>query len=1175
VALQIGELFVNIKANMSELKRNLDQARQDSERAGNAIGDALKKGFGFAAGMAGFQGLSSALHELAQSALDFGGTMQKVKVLSDATNEEMKQLTDTALKMAPAMGFKATEAAEGLQELAASGFTAQQMAVMLPAVMSAAAASGEKLSLASELVASQLHSFGMEASQAGHIADVLAKASNISAIGMQDLNYSLKYAGPVAHAVGVSFEELGAAIAVMGNNGIKGEQAGTTLRSSIESLINPSREARDTMAALGISVKDSQGNLLPLATILGTFQEKLQNATSAQKAQAVAMIFGKEAASGMLSLIAAGPDKLKEFTKELENSAGSSKKAAEEMNNNFGGSLKKLQGTIQAVAVDIEKTLDPILKSVTDSLNKMFSSLKNSDEFKTSLSQSASTIASVFKLVVENSDKVILAIKAISSAFVAMRVVAVLNIATIAKALETLKLLLLSTRGWVGIAAAAFVVLEDSAGKNLYGIGDKQRSLGEFFVQSWKLMVNNALIIWYGFCQLVNQTANGIFKVINGIGKAFGSAGDLINTKWIDEQKAHLEGLVQESDKLANSVGDAGAKVAEAFSSWKTPGDPNADFQSLDSASYNTKADQIAGLGDAFKGLGADASAAMPEVSGLGSLLDDIGQKSKKGAKDSREEWEKLSDALQSSLRVIQAQWQLTTIEMGANAEQTKKLEAELSSLNDQYYIQNQIVEEARQGYETMLATKGIAAKETAEAADAYAKESKTLADMKDRMDEINLTLAKHEEIVNKLRDDISNLNILHETQLAKLAATATKVDELRLKQKQLNEDLTKQADLIKALTTEYEAVKAAKGEDSNETRKAYTELIKAQSEEAKMRKELRDTDKSFKEQANNVKELRDKLTDLTTKYDEVIKKQKDDLADALSDYAKKVLETNKKLADDEKKLTDDFKKTLNDRAKSLSDFVGLFEAVQPKQVSGTQLLNNLKGQVDTFEGWQKNIQTLAAKGVDQGLIAELKEMGPKSASEVAALTTLTDTQLQQYVALWKQKTQDARTEATNQLQQQNAETQQKILDLRTQANTQLEEYRKEWAKKNEEIRSNTQKEINEINKSYKEITEKSKDYGVNMMLNFIDGAKSKFADLQKMLSETVDTISSYMSMVGISTPAINMPSVAKVGSSVSNSSSQTYTVNNLGGIQLQYGSSSDVVDQLLRELQKKGVKLQ
>jgi DNA repair exonuclease SbcCD ATPase subunit len=512
---------------------------------------------------------------------------------------------------------------------------------------------------------------------------------------------------------------------------------------------------------------------------------------------------------------------------------------------------------------------------------------------------------------------------------------------------------------------------------------------------------------------------------------------------------------------------------------------------------------------------------------------------------------------------------------MGANAEQTKKLEAELSSLNDQYYIQNQIVEEARQGYETMLATKGIAAKETAEAADAYAKESKTLADMKDRMDEINLTLAKHEEIVNKLRDDISNLNILHETQLAKLAATATKVDELRLKQKQLNEDLTKQADLIKALTTEYEAVKAAKGEDSNETRKAYTELIKAQSEEAKMRKELRDTDKSFKEQANNVKELRDKLTDLTTKYDEVIKKQKDDLADALSDYAKKVLETNKKLADDEKKLTDDFKKTLNDRAKSLSDFVGLFEAVQPKQVSGTQLLNNLKGQVDTFEGWQKNIQTLAAKGVDQGLIAELKEMGPKSASEVAALTTLTDTQLQQYVALWKQKTQDARTEATNQLQQQNAETQQKILDLRTQANTQLEEYRKEWAKKNEEIRSNTQKEINEINKSYKEITEKSKDYGVNMMLNFIDGAKSKFADLQKMLSETVDTISSYMSMVGISTPAINMPSVAKVGSSVSNSSSQTYTVNNLGGIQLQYGSSSDVVDQLLRELQKKGVKLQ
>ncbi|MFS0780098.1 hypothetical protein [Bacillus sp. 1P06AnD] len=165
------------------------------------------------------------------------------------------------------------------------------------------------------------------------------------------------------------------------------------------------------------------------------------------------------------------------------------------------------------------------------------------------------------------------------------------------------------------------------------------------------------------------------------------------------------------------------------------------------------------------------------------------------------------------------------------------------------------------------------------------------------------------------------------------------------------------------------------------------------------------------------------------------------------ADYLTKVQTLNQQLIDEEKKLNDEYDKALEDRAKSLYSFVGLFDEITKKSVSGTTLLKNLQDQVSAFEDWQRNLAELAAKGIDQGLLAELQDMGPKAGAEIAALNSLTSDQLTQYVDLWKAKNQLAKEEALKELSSLKVETAQKIEELRADAAVKLLGYQEEWRK--------------------------------------------------------------------------------------------------------------------------------
>ena len=173
---------------------------------------------------------------------DFEAQMSRVQAIAGATKEELKLLTDQAIDLGAKTSFSATEAAAGMENLASAGFTTQEIMEAMPGLLDLAASSGAELATASEIAASAIRGFGLEANKSAHVADVFAEASARTNAQVEDMGEAMKYVAPVAKTVGINIEEAAAAIGIMSDAGIKGSQAGTTLRSGLTRIIKPTKQ---------------------------------------------------------------------------------------------------------------------------------------------------------------------------------------------------------------------------------------------------------------------------------------------------------------------------------------------------------------------------------------------------------------------------------------------------------------------------------------------------------------------------------------------------------------------------------------------------------------------------------------------------------------------------------------------------------------------------------------------------------------------------------------------------------------------------------------------------------------------------------------------------------------------------------------------------------------------
>lgn len=313
-----------------------------------------------------------------KKSIDFDDTMRKVKATSGATGDEFNQLRIKALQMGRDTKFTASESAEAMNYMALAGWDTKDMLKGIGGVMDLAAASGEDLASVSDIVTDNLTAFGMKAKDSTHFADVLAQTSSKANTDVRGLGEAFKYAAPVAGALGYTIEDTSVAIGLMSNAGIKGEKAGTALRTMFTNLSKPTKAMKDEMDKLGISITDSNGEMLPMRDVLDQLRGKMGGLSKDQQAAAASTIFGKEAMSGALAVINASDEDYKKLTKSIDGSKGASKRMAKEMEGGIGGAMRKMKSAIESLAISLGDALAPMLykaaKWITSLANK-FSNL--------------------------------------------------------------------------------------------------------------------------------------------------------------------------------------------------------------------------------------------------------------------------------------------------------------------------------------------------------------------------------------------------------------------------------------------------------------------------------------------------------------------------------------------------------------------------------------------------------------------------------------------------------------------------------------------------------------------------------------------------------------------------------------------------------------------------------
>ncbi|MCO4341396.1 phage tail tape measure protein [Staphylococcus agnetis] len=301
-----------------------------------------------------------------KKSIDFDDSMRKVKATSGATGSEFQQLRDKALEMGAKTKFSASESADGLNYMALAGWDTKDMLGGIDGVMQLAAASGEDLGQVSDIVTDSLTAFGMKAKDSGHFADVLAQTSSKANTDVRGLGEAFKYAAPVAGALGYTVEDTSIAIGLMSNAGIKGEKAGTALRTMFTNLSKPTGDMEKKMDELGISITDSNGNMLPLRDVMDQLRGKFKNLSKEQQANAASTIFGKEAMSGALAIINASDEDYQKLTKSIDGSKGAANRMSKEMEGGIGGSLRQMKSAIESLAISIGDVMAPYIKKLAE-----------------------------------------------------------------------------------------------------------------------------------------------------------------------------------------------------------------------------------------------------------------------------------------------------------------------------------------------------------------------------------------------------------------------------------------------------------------------------------------------------------------------------------------------------------------------------------------------------------------------------------------------------------------------------------------------------------------------------------------------------------------------------------------------------------------------------------------
>lgn len=284
--------------------------------------------------------------------MDFEKQMSAVGAATHATAGDLERLRAAALQAGADTAYSATEAAQGVEELAKAGVsTTAILTGGLRGALDLAAAGGLDVAEAAETAASAMTQFGLKGADVPHIADLLAAAAGKAQGSVHDMGYALSQAGLVANQMGLTVEDTTGTLAAFASAGLLGSDAGTSLKTALLMLANPTDKAKGLMEELGIQTYDAHGQFVGITKLAGQLRDRLGGLTQEQRNAALATIFGSDAIRAASVLYEQGADGIQQWI-DKTNDAGYAAETAAMRTDNLAGDIERLRGSLETLAIE-------------------------------------------------------------------------------------------------------------------------------------------------------------------------------------------------------------------------------------------------------------------------------------------------------------------------------------------------------------------------------------------------------------------------------------------------------------------------------------------------------------------------------------------------------------------------------------------------------------------------------------------------------------------------------------------------------------------------------------------------------------------------------------------------------------------------------------------------------
>lgn len=385
LGLNAGTAYVSIKPDLrgmhTSMRSQLATTGRQFDAAGASAGSTYQKSFGrrflgglgtiakrgaLTLGTIGVLGGAAIAKSSIKLEQEFGSTMNQIGAATEAPKRQLKAMADLALRMGADTVFSANEASAAMLELAKGGMKpATIQAGGLKGTLQLAAAGGTDMATAAMIASDALNVFNLRGKDMKSVAAALAGGANASSASVESLGLAMSQAGLSAKDAGLNVQETVAVLAAFDNAGIKGSDAGTSLKTMLTRLTPQTAKARDAMRELGIDFTDAQGRIKPISEVASILQAKLGKLSQEERNTALSTMFGSDARRAALVLMDEGGKGLDKYIKKTKDQ-GAAQRMADARMKGTAGAIEKMKGSFETAGLAIGMALRPVTIAIAN-----------------------------------------------------------------------------------------------------------------------------------------------------------------------------------------------------------------------------------------------------------------------------------------------------------------------------------------------------------------------------------------------------------------------------------------------------------------------------------------------------------------------------------------------------------------------------------------------------------------------------------------------------------------------------------------------------------------------------------------------------------------------------------------------------------------------------------------